>query len=67
MLVALQSAIAKGHPRSIEVAMRVLDQEADLNGLHAATKRELTGQVGGPLTMDMARQIIDAIDDEEEK
>jgi hypothetical protein len=66
MHVALQPAIAKGHPRSIEVALRVFDQEANLNGLHAATKRELTGKDGGPLTMDIARQIIDAIDDEEE-
>jgi hypothetical protein len=67
MRVALQPAITKGHPRSIVVALRVFDQQADLNGLHAATKRELTGKDGGPLTMDIARQIIDAIDDEDEK
>jgi hypothetical protein len=44
----------------------VLDQEADLNCLYAATKHELTGKDSGPLPMDIARQIIDAIDDEEE-
>jgi hypothetical protein len=33
-------------------------KDRDSNGLHAATKHELAGKDGGPLTMDIARQII---------
>jgi hypothetical protein len=58
MLLNLQPAIRKGHVRSIEAGIKVLEHTTKVNGYAAPNRHELTGKDGKPLTL---VQLLDAI------
>jgi hypothetical protein len=58
MLLNLQPAIRKGHVRSIEAGIKVLEHATKVNGYAAPNRHELTGKDGKPLTL---VQLLDAI------
>jgi hypothetical protein len=58
MLLNLQPAIRKGHVRSIEAGIKVLEHATNVNGYAAPNRHELTGKDGKPLTL---VQLLDAI------
>jgi len=63
----LQPGIRKGHPRSIEVGVKVLDHTAKIQGYAAPQKHELTGKDGKPLTLVQLLNEVGPIADEEEE
>ena len=67
MFANLQPAIRKGNPRAIEVGIKLLDHEDQINGYGAARKHELTGKDGKPLTLVQLLAAIGPISDEDEE
>ena len=65
MLLNLQPAIRKGHVRSIEAGVRVLEHTTKVNGYAAPNKHELTGKDGKPLTLVQLLNAIGPIADED--
>src|SRR2546428_9962592 len=51
MLLNLQPAIRKGHPRAIEVGLKLLDHNAKIQGYASPQRHELTGKDGQPLSL----------------
>ena len=47
----LQPGIRKGHPRAIEIGIKLLDHSAKIHAYAAPQKHELTGKDGQPLTL----------------
>jgi hypothetical protein len=52
MLLALQTGIRKGDPRSIDAAVNVLAHKARLNNYVLSAKLERSGKSGGPIQID---------------
>lgn len=69
MFLTLQSRIAKGDPRSIEAAVRVLDHKAKLNGLAvpAASRKGGERRPGEPPDMATVRDVVFYLDELEKK
>jgi hypothetical protein len=73
MIMNLQPAIRKGNPRAIEVAIKVLDHSAKINGYAVAQKHELTGkdgkELGGPngfrIPLAVARAMLADLENQE--
>jgi hypothetical protein len=65
MLLNLQPAIRKGHVRSIEAGIKVLEHITKVNGYAAPNKHELTGKDGKPLTLVQLLNAIGPIEDED--
>lgn len=69
MLLALQPGIERGNPRSVEIAIRILERRAKMLGLDSATKVELLtvdaidAQIA-KLTEQMAERVGSTLDDE---
>ena len=51
MFMNLQPGIRKGHPRAIEIGIKLLDHSAKIHAYAAPQKHELTGKDGQPLTL----------------
>ncbi|MGD0291608.1 MAG: hypothetical protein ABSC63_18435 [Candidatus Binataceae bacterium] len=51
MFMNLQPGIRKGHPRAIEIGLKLLDHSAKIHAYAAPQKHELTGKDGQPLTL----------------
>jgi len=67
LYMSLQPGIRKGHPRAVEVGIKVLDHTAKINGYAAPQKHELTGKDGKPLTLVQLLEAVGPIPDEDEK
>jgi len=67
MYANLQPAIRKGIPRAIEVGIKLLDHEDQINGYGAPRRHELTGKDGKPLTLVQLLAAIGPISDEDDK
>lgn len=65
MLLNLQPGIRKGNPRSVEVGVKVLRHNAQINGYGAPQRHELTGKDGKPLTLVQLLEAIGPISDEQ--
>ena len=65
MLRNLRPGMRKGNPRAIEVALKVLDHSAKINGYAAPQRHEFSGKNGQPLTMLQVLNVIGRISDEE--
>jgi hypothetical protein len=66
-LLSLQPGIRKGEPRAVEVAIRVLDHKAKLNGYVTTARMELTGKDGGTLIpVDAFSALLEQADLEDE-
>jgi hypothetical protein len=65
MLLNLQPAIRKGHVRSIEAGIKVLEHTTKVNGYAVPNKHELTGKDGKPLTLVQLLNAIGPIEDED--
>jgi hypothetical protein len=65
MFMNLQPGIRKGNVRSVEAGIKVLDHSAKINGYAAATRHELTGKDGKPLTLVQLLNAIGPITDEQ--
>lgn len=59
MFFSLQAGIRKGDPRSIEVAVRVLAHKAEINGVKAPARVEMTGKDGGPMSVESFRRLCE--------
>jgi len=64
LFLALQPGIRKGDPRSIDAAVRVLGHKAEINGLRAPARVEMTGKDGGPMTIETFRQMCEEVENE---
>ena len=64
MFLNLQPGIRKGNPRSVEAGVKVLRQNAQINGYGAPQRHELTGKDGQPLTLVQLLEAIGPISDE---
>jgi hypothetical protein len=68
MFLALQPAIRKGDSKAVDAGVRVLAHKARLNGYEAARSIELGGKAGGAaISIELARRVMEELDDEEEK
>ena len=65
MLLNLQPAIRKGHVRSIEAGIKVLEHTTKVNGYAVPNKHELTGKDGKSLTLVQLLNAIGPIEDED--
>jgi hypothetical protein len=65
MYLSLQPGIRKGDPRSIEVGVKVLAHEAEINGYKAPARVEMTGKDGGPLTIEAFRRLCEAAESDQ--
>ena len=65
MFMNLQPAIRKGHPRAIEVGVKLLDHTAKIQGYASPQRHELTGKDGQPLTLLQVLKVIGPIPDED--
>jgi hypothetical protein len=61
----LQPGVRKGRPRDIEVALKVLDHTAKIQGYSAPQRHELTGKDGKPLTLVELLNEVGPISEEE--
>ena len=66
MLLSLQPGLRRGDPRSVEAGVKVLSHKAKLLGLESPKRVEMTGSEGGPLTIEMFRQLCAAAEKETE-
>jgi hypothetical protein len=62
LFLALQPGIRKGDPRTIEAAVRVLGHKAEINGLKAPARVEMTGKDGGPMTVASFRRLCEEVE-----
>src|SRR5215469_14351430 len=62
MILALQSGIRKGDPKSADVAVRILEYKAKINGYLAPSKHEVSGGAGTPIPIGLFQEAIDALD-----
>jgi hypothetical protein len=67
LFLALQAGIRKGDPKAVDAGVRVLAHKARLNGYEATRSVELSGKAGGAIPIELARRVIEELDDEEEK
>jgi hypothetical protein len=65
MFMNLQPAIRKGHPRAIEIGVKLLDHTAKIQGYASPQRHELTGKDGQPLTLLQVLKVIGPIPDED--
>jgi hypothetical protein len=65
MFLSLQPGIRKGDPRSVEVGVKVLAHEAEINGYKAPARVEMTGKDGGPLTIEAFRQLCETAESDQ--
>jgi hypothetical protein len=64
LYLALQPGIRKGDPRSIDAAVKVLGHKAEINGLKAPARVEMTGKDGGPMTIETFRALCAEVENE---
>jgi hypothetical protein len=58
MFLSLQPGLRKGSPRHTEVAVRVLDHKARINGYASPTQIEVGGKSGAPLSIAVIRDML---------
>lgn len=66
MILALQPGLRSGDPRSAEAGVKVLSHKAKLLGMEPPKRVEMTGSQGGPLTIELFRQLCEAAEKETE-
>jgi hypothetical protein len=64
MVFALQPGLRRGDPKSVDAAVRALSHKAKLLGLESAKRVEMTGQDGGPLTVELFRRLCEQAEEE---
>jgi hypothetical protein len=58
IFMSLQPGVRKGSPRHAEVAVRVLDHKAKINGYAGPTQIELGGKNGPPVSIAVIRDML---------
>jgi hypothetical protein len=67
MFLSLQPGIRKGDPKAVDAGVRVLAHKARLIGYEAPKSIELGGKAGEPISIEVARRVLEGLHDEEEK